>query len=78
MRVVFGIGKHMWVWEAEFNHARIQGTSEQVTEGNEHVGLDPHSTVSCHAEISPHAVGVYGQRKMGFYGSEAAGNGEVG
>lgn len=78
MRFTIGAGKHIWMFETAFSHAKIQKTSEQADGADEHVGIDPHGTVSCHSEISPHAIGAYAQRRMGFHGSEAAGTSEIG
>lgn len=76
MRFTIGVGKHIWIFEAGVSHAQMQTRSDQVDDGDEHVGVDPHGTVSCHSEISPHAIGAYSQRRMGFHGSEAAGGEE--
>lgn len=77
MRFVVGIGKHMWIWETGVSHATIQASSAQAVAEEGFVDRDPHGTVSCHAEISPHAVGAYAKQRMGFHGSEVPARGEA-
>jgi hypothetical protein len=74
VRVTFGVGKRIWVCEAKVTWVTIDTAEDAGTdEGFEHAPVDPHSTLSCHAEISPHAVGVtdtVSDRSFGFHGSK--------
>jgi hypothetical protein len=74
MRLIFGVGTHLFVWETKVTRVAMRIAGEAAAEDEEeedfkHIPQDPHSTNSAHLEISPDAIGAYGKRKMGFSGS---------
>lgn len=76
MRLIFGVGSHLLIWDTSVSKVTMRVTSSTADDGDEeedfkHVPQDPHSTNSAHLEISPDAIGAYGKRKMGFHGSES-------
>ena len=79
MRFLFGVGSRLFVWETSVAKVcmRIAGDGAEPDDEDEedfkHIPQDPHSTNGAHLEISPDAIGAYGKRKMGFYGSEDSG-----
>jgi len=79
MRLIFGIGSRMLVWETSVAVVRMRlagapaEDDEEDGEDFKHIPQDPHSTNGAHLELSPDAIGAYGKRKMGFSGSEGTG-----
>lgn len=74
MNIIFGVGKHLFVWETKVTKAAVRRSGDEVDEeeeGFEHVPVDPHGTNGAHMEISPAAIFEGAQaRRFGFHGSE--------
>lgn len=67
MRLIFGLGKHMWLLEnsSKLQHVQLEDGSSEDEDAVEHVSVDPHSSVIASTEVSPAAVDLSGWR-FGF------------
>jgi hypothetical protein len=71
MRFFFGVGTKLFMWDTSVAkvNMRVSGGDDEDEEGYEQAPpMDPHSTLNCHAELSPNAVygGSASARRMGF------------
>jgi len=78
MRIVFGFGSKLYIWESSIGKVRMKAvggeSAEDEEEFEEAPPQDPHGTLSSHCELSPQVV--YGEakaRRFGFHGSQKAG-----
>lgn len=74
MKLIFGTGSRLYVWETSLAKANVvngQDGEAEMPEAGENPPVDPHGTLHVMAEISPHAVdeGARDPRRFGFYGS---------
>lgn len=83
MRIVFGFGTKLYIWESSIGKVRMKTAGDASGEGEDEEDFseappqDPHGTLSAHLELSPQVV--YGQakaRRFGFHGGEAPGSEE--
>ena len=79
MRIIFGIGSKLFVWESSVSKVAMRVASESSdTEDEEDYKAappqDPHGTLSSHCEISPAVLydSAKADRRFGF-GSQANG-----
>lgn len=71
MRIIFGAGSRLFIWETSVSKVKMAMGGE-AEETFDQVPQDPHSTVSAHTEISPHAIYDGASiRRFGFHGSKA-------
>lgn len=78
MRLIFGIGSRLFVWESSVSKVRMKLAGESGEEESPEAPVpDPHGTVNAHCELSPQAIfeGAKAPRRFGFHGSEAPGDG---
>lgn len=78
MRIVFGIGSRLFVWETSVSKVamRVAGNREEES-GEEEFDpappQDPHGTLSSHCEISPAVMYDSAKARRFGFGSEKAG-----
>lgn len=72
MRIIIGAGSRLFIWETSVSKVKMQVKGDETEEEFDQVPQDPHSTVSAHTEISPHAIyDGPSDMKFGFHGSKA-------
>lgn len=79
MRIIFGIGSKLFVWETSVSKVGMRVAGESQADEEEEFEpappQDPHGTLSSHCEISPAVLydTAKAGRRFGFHGGEKPG-----
>jgi hypothetical protein len=81
MRIVFGVGTRLFIWETSVSRVAMRTTGDSDEECDDDFKpappMDPHGTLSSHCEISPQAIyGEVNVRRFGFHGGKEPGGEE--
>lgn len=80
MRIIFGIGSKLFVWESSVSKVamRVAGAASEAADDEEEFKSappqDPHGTLSSHCEISPAVMYDSAKARRFGFGSEKPGS----